>query len=65
MLQGVAGEGLSSASDPAVFVMTSYNAPWDREGRREEVMLRKYEVGGEQWAGPWEKEDMRIQRRLE
>ena len=54
MFQGVDKAGLTSATDPHVTVMASYDDPWTKEGRRDEVMLRRVgDKGEETWIGPW------------
>ena len=47
LIQGVAAEGLADEVDPSVEGFSSYNEPWTKENRRDEVMLRT--MGG----GPW------------
>ena len=46
-IQGVAAEGLANEVDPNIAGFSSYTEPGAKEGRKDEVMLKK--IGD----GPW------------
>ena len=53
VIQGGEAEGLSGQVDPTVSVMTSYDPPWTKEDRRDEVMIRVLSQEQQMWVGPW------------